>query len=285
MDDNMSSVREAIRLQIQEVRFRNLVTQSDGTTEQHPEQYLSDAEMAMTEWMKQLTDLGGKIDGDEREADYDFNVHRIIKQPLKRKAEPASAPEATQSTIKKTKTQLKREILWPRFKKRRFDCGVCLEAVVEDKIVQAGCNCRYCKKCFKQLFKTTLDNKEVPKCCGKDLPAIEHRPLLPLKTVKQYNTVKLETTTPDPVFCGDADCSRFIKPAKINGDYGTCCKCKKKTCVHCKRLEKQHVGSSKMCPMGSEDNILRGLVNKAGLKRCPHCFNVIEKISGCNSMR
>jgi len=118
-----------------------------------------------------------------------------------------------------------------------------------------------------------------------------------------------------PAYCAKAGCGAFVgegivdQPRRGGTDDGghsaenpresesgmqseeerflTCAKCHMKTCAFrsCKRLHRDHLGSRAVCPNALEDASLRRIGEEKGWKRCPRCWALTEKSSGCDRIR
>lgn len=180
----------------------------------------------------------------------------------------------------------------PRSKKKRPNgptrvCSICLDDFEKSRLLQLSCGCpqRYCRGCLDQWYATSLRQREFPRCCKAE--AIDNNiwDLLTPKTKRQYSDVLEERYAKvgqdKPLYC--ASCQGYIRHSQIRDSWGTCSACKRKTCNSCKSLRSEHKGVHVLCPSFLNDSATASL--GPNFKRCPRCFILIEKASGCKEMR
>lgn len=158
-------------------------------------------------------------------------------------------------------------------------CTSCMEEHALDELVQGGCEHGYCNGCLQEGFKSALKSRSPFKCCKE---ALDIKDCLRLqdKFVMQYEEMVAELSTPNPIFCYNTKCAKFLPPRAITGDVGVCEKCSAKTCRHCKK--KVHPGT--FCAEDTETEAVKVMAKLKGWKTCPGCKHLIERWEGCLHM-
>ncbi|OAG08746.1 uncharacterized protein CC84DRAFT_1071746, partial [Paraphaeosphaeria sporulosa] len=168
-------------------------------------------------------------------------------------------------------------------------CSACMEPYTRFDALELGCKREdddtyhaYCRGCLVDLFETSFTDTTLfpPRCCGKYIPVSACVELLPLELVKRYKDKQLELASPNPVYCSNRFCAKFIKPESVTADVAVCQSCNMETCAICKNPK--HKG---LCP---DDPTFRMLLEVAGKKRwqrCPRCRTMVELLTGCYHMR
>ena len=129
-------------------------------------------------------------------------------------------------------------------------------------------------------FRNALNSKKPYQCCKNNIPVDLVRRELGARFVQRYKDFELERSTSNALYCSNSGCSEFIRPADIHGDNGTCKKCRKLTCRHCR--SKAHPG--KLCTQDKETEKVKALATKQGWQHCPNCQHLIDKKEGCLHM-
>lgn len=168
-------------------------------------------------------------------------------------------------------------------------CSVCLEPCPRFDALELGCKQpedatyhSYCRECLTDLFRTSLTDTTLfpPKCCRKRIPIAACMELLAPSLIHQYREKELELAMPNPVYCSNRYCAKFVRSEHILADVATCQSCGDQTCSVCKGP--RHNG---LCP---EDQTVQVLMEMAGEKRwqrCPRCRTMVELLVGCYHMR
>jgi E3 ubiquitin-protein ligase RNF144 len=163
-------------------------------------------------------------------------------------------------------------------------CNSCLESKPAKDILTLECAPEphiYCRVCLVDLFQTALHDTTLfpPRCCRVPIPLDMCRALLPKALVKEFDLKVEELATPNPTYCADPECAKFISPNSIKNDDATCVFCKKKTCVTCK--SKQHDG---LCPEDPHVKLLMDAAKRSKWQQCSRCKNLVELGWGCYHM-
>ena len=125
-----------------------------------------------------------------------------------------------------------------------------------------------------------MSSKKLLECCHQVLPVGLVTGELGARFIHEYKEFELEFSTPDALYCRDKTCSAFIPPADIHGDNGTCKRCRRLTCRHC-RL-KAHPGQ--LWNKDKETERVKTMATKQGWQSCPKCHHMIERNQGCLHM-
>ena len=110
------------------------------------------------------------------------------------------------------------------------------------------------------------------------VPLIKDFCILARDALYDYETILLERSTKNPLYCSHPRCSRFVRPDRISPgtDCVQCLHCKKSTCIYYHRGK--HAGICK------DNKKLHEAIRTLGAKSCPKCNHVIEKAGGCKNM-
>jgi E3 ubiquitin-protein ligase RNF144 len=164
-------------------------------------------------------------------------------------------------------------------------CCVCMEIVPSKNTLTLACQPEahtYCRPCLVDLFTSALTNTTLfpPRCCKIPIPLDTCRALLPRKLVKDFDLKVEELATPNPTYCANAECSKFIRPKDIKAETGTCVFCEEKTCVRCKCA-----GHDKsLCPSDPHVQLLMDVAKRSKWQQCTKCKNMVELATGCFHM-
>lgn len=208
-----------------------------------------------------------------------LKAHELDKEMKARvKADEASFLEA-KKLQEQFDQEAKNEEAWEQWKGSNIDtCTSCLEEHAREELVRE-CEHGYCNTCLQAAFKAALGSRAPFKCCKK---ALQIRDCLGLtdEFTMEYEEMMLELSTPNPLFCSNTKCAKFVPPRLIVGDVATCGKCSKQTCRHCRK--KLHPGS--FCAEDKETEAVKALAKEKGWKTCPGCNHLIERSRGCLHM-
>ncbi|KAH4993882.1 hypothetical protein HBH95_050150 [Parastagonospora nodorum] len=167
----------------------------------------------------------------------------------------------------------------------RGTCSSCLDMHPMHDMLQLPCkdenepeNHAYCRDCLQRLFQSSVTDPShfPPRCCNRIIPLFSCTPFLTQPLIAKFVERREELGTSDRTYCSNNKCSKWVRPADIQANVGTCAECKEKTCATCKG--KQHGG---LCP---EDKDVKELMSFAKEKRwqtCPNCKEMVELERGC----
>jgi len=163
-------------------------------------------------------------------------------------------------------------------------CVVCMEVVPSKDTVTLACKPEahtYCRECLGDLFRSSLINTTLfpPRCCKLPIPLDICRAMLPKDLIKDFDLKVEELATPNPTYCSNANCSRFIRPKDVKAQVGHCVYCEDKTCVACKGPE--HQG---LCPNDPHVQLLMDAAKRGRWQQCTRCNNMVELTQGCFHM-
>ena len=163
-------------------------------------------------------------------------------------------------------------------------CDACMEDVLAKNTLTLDCKPDphvYCRTCLIDLFKSSIQSSSLfpPRCCKVPMPLETCRILLPRQLVKEFDLKVEELANPNPTFCSNANCAKFIRVKEIKNDSGTCVFCKTKTCVVCKG--EGHTG---LCPKDPHVQLLMDVAKRSKWQQCSKCKNMIELSHGCFHM-
>lgn len=168
-------------------------------------------------------------------------------------------------------------------------CSACMEPFPRFDILQLDCKRSedttyhaYCRICLIDLLETSLTDTTLfpPRCCGKCIPISACTDFCPPALAKQYREKQIELASPNPMYCSNRYCAKFIRPDRVTADVAVCQSCLEETCAVCKNP--RHKG---LCP---EDPTVQMLMDEAGKQRwqrCPRCRTMVELLVGCYHMR
>lgn len=112
-------------------------------------------------------------------------------------------------------------------------CDACMEIVSVKTTLRLQCTHNYCRVCLLDLSTSAISNTTLfpPRCCKVPVPLDTCRVMLPRELIKEFDLKVEELATPNPTYCANGDCSRFIQPKDIRRDVRICVFCKETTCV------------------------------------------------------
>lgn len=180
-------------------------------------------------------------------------------------------------------------------KPKPIECPVCLTPRIPRLIhTLSNCNCTYCTYCIREVFNAALQRENgvsnyPAMCCGRVVDYDLFEPHLTPQSRRVYRSriEEEESLRDDRVYCGNQKCKLYILKANIKDGFGSCSKCKMKSCVkpECNRPMAEHLGIHTICPDDLETQALKELAREKGWKRCPKCYALTERTRGCNDIR
>lgn len=201
---------------------------------------------------------------------HDGNVTRpVVKLPP---AKPLAEEPSTSVTANSNKRKASEMI-------ELVECCTCNEEFETTEIFDASCGDKYCRSCIRQLFRLTLTDQSLfpPKCCRQEITVESVGRFLGPELVKEYLEKKLEYVTPNPVYCSNTECLKFVPPARVINDIGTC-ECGTRTCKICKKA----AHNNQNCPDDAPLQQTLQLAEQQGWKQCHVCHRMIELTVGCH---
>jgi E3 ubiquitin-protein ligase RNF144 len=150
-----------------------------------------------------------------------------------------------------------------------IQCNACMEVFPTKTTLLLQCDHTYCRSCLLDLFTSSISNPTLflPRCCRLIIPLDLCRVMLP------------KELTPNPTYCANADCSKFIRQKNVRNDVGHCVFCKSTTCVLCK--SQNHTG---LCPSDPHVQLLMDAAKCSKWQQCTKCNNMVELAQGCFHM-
>lgn len=123
-------------------------------------------------------------------------------------------------------------------------CSVCMEALFTIDAATLSCRHSYCASCVQQGLQNMYSNFTPLRCCGKPFSykTIAQFGDLEPEVLERYTNWFLEFEAENPLYCSNIECSVFISLSNRNAKMGSCPKCGRHTCVHCK--EKDTLGTA-----------------------------------------
>jgi E3 ubiquitin-protein ligase RNF144 len=168
--------------------------------------------------------------------------------------------------------------------KTMIKCCACMEAFGNEDALTLDCKPEahsYCRDCLIDMFANAMVDPTLfpPRCCKLPFPLETCRAMLPQELVKDFDLKVEELATPNPTFCANAECSKFIRPKEITADIASCLFCQEKTCTRCKSSE--HAG---LCPTDPHVQLLMDLAKRSKWQQCTKCKNMVQLEEGCFHM-
>ncbi|KAI0108984.1 hypothetical protein GGR51DRAFT_513963 [Nemania sp. FL0031] len=164
-------------------------------------------------------------------------------------------------------------------RERLRECSICMEEDDMRSMAQAPCAHWYCHGDLQTAFQNALDGRQPFRCCHQEVP-VDLCPTTTEDFRERYRLMILELTTPNPVYCSNRACGRFVPPAQYEGpDIAACQACRSRACRICRNAS--HAG---ICPQDVGMQQAVALATRNGWRSCPRCNNMVEKRSGCNHM-
>ncbi|OCL07443.1 hypothetical protein AOQ84DRAFT_408943 [Glonium stellatum] len=161
-------------------------------------------------------------------------------------------------------------------------CCACLENKPHFDVLQLACkreeNHAYCRECLLDLFASSMTDSTLfpPRCCGNPIPVEAAAVFFTPAFVTRFKEKSIELSTPNPCYCSNQNCAKFINPRNIKSDLATCTNCQTKTCTTCKGPA--HLG---LCPSDPNVKLLMDEAGRRQWQRCYSCRNMVEMTVGC----
>ncbi|DBA78469.1 TPA: hypothetical protein ACH3X2_007958 [Trebouxia sp. C0005] len=188
-------------------------------------------------------------------------------------------------------------------------CSICLDTMANSKMAGiSGCCHALCKKCFKQLVRTSLKDKTYPISCpeiGCDCsldPEVDIKPVFTTKKdVKEYGElldVAAISCIPkkDRFYCPNPACSALYDftdhtvPARCKDVSRACHSCSHKFCMRCQVAWHDSLSCTAFQALPAEERSssadiqIHALAKTENWKRCPSCRYFVERLEGCAFM-
>lgn len=165
--------------------------------------------------------------------------------------------------------------------KKLIKCNACMEVASPEESLDLQCGHTYCHACLLTLFNGAMSDTTLfpPRCCKVPISLDTCRKVLPKELIKELDLKVEELATPNPTYCTNAECSKFIRTQKIVSGVASCVFCNEKTCVLCK--SKSHKG---FCPSDPHVQLLMDLAKRSRWQQCTNCNNMVELDHGCFHM-
>lgn len=163
-------------------------------------------------------------------------------------------------------------------------CCSCQDDKLHIDTVQLSCEPEphsYCADCLVELFERSMKDTELfpPRCCRIPIPLDLAKVFFTPEFVKTFEEKSVELSTPNPTYCSDSSCSKFVSPTSIKDEVATCPACHHTTCTRCKNTT--HDG---LCPDDPNKRALMDTARQEGWQQCYSCRNMVELDVGCNHM-
>ncbi|KAF4993738.1 hypothetical protein FGRMN_6265 [Fusarium graminum] len=151
---------------------------------------------------------------------------------------------------------------------QEVECVSCLDDFHPKDIVKVPCH-SYCHACFIRLVSAACQNEQQwpPKCCLNEISFKIIIRFIPsdLRKTFEERTKEWELPISDRVYCGDPNCSLWIKPRYIDPSRRQAlCDRSHLTCTLCRGPA--HAGQD--CPQDVDMNLTNQLAEDEGWKRC-----------------
>ncbi|KAI0136725.1 hypothetical protein BJ170DRAFT_28141 [Xylariales sp. AK1849] len=164
------------------------------------------------------------------------------------------------------------------------ECVSCLDEFDPKDMVKAICH-SYCYDCFERLITAACENEQQwpPKCCLNDIPERIVLANTNNEIQRRYRSRAEEWNIPvsDRLYCGQAECSLWIKPDQVNHALGAArCTNEHWTCTICRGP--QH--TTNQCPQDWDMMRTEELAEEEGWKRCYGCHAYVEHREACQHM-
>ncbi|KAM0341011.1 hypothetical protein ACHAPU_010243 [Fusarium lateritium] len=164
------------------------------------------------------------------------------------------------------------------------ECVSCLDDFHPKDVIKVPCH-SYCHDCFIRLVSAACQNEQQwpPKCCLNEISFKIIIRFIPSDLRKTFEERSKEWELPisDRVYCGDPNCSLWIKPRYIDPSrrQGLCDR-SHLTCTLCRGPA--HAGQD--CPQDVDMNLTNQLAEDEGWKRCFNCHALVEHREACQHM-
>ena len=171
---------------------------------------------------------------------------------------------------------------------RTVECISCFDEVTLNKVLRAPCKHNYCLSCLAILVNESIkDESRFPlRCCKKKVPTTRILKHLEDQDIKRNLSAKMrEYATPQSqrLYCPAKEChSTFLGAASsFNSQSVPCPACHQASCKWCRRS--MHEESP--CVEDEATHELREAAKLEGWQTCPGCKAVVQRLSGCNSIK
>ncbi|KAL2045042.1 hypothetical protein N7G274_002817 [Stereocaulon virgatum] len=222
-------------------------------------------------------------------AGWSYTPDLSISQTLQQEEDQQYARDRAEAQRIQDTLQAQDKIAQDRFKAEQVgfkgeefaECLICTDHFVRAEMLRP-CKHWYCRGCLAGAFRNAYNSKPKKpfRCCQSDISVDLVMRELGAVFVRDYKAFELERSTANPLYCSNKGCADFLPPADIHGDNGTCRKCRRQTCRHCR--SRAHPG--KLCSKDMETEKVKVLANKQGWKACPGCSHMIMRNEGCLHM-
>ncbi|KAI1115375.1 hypothetical protein F5Y14DRAFT_411087 [Nemania sp. NC0429] len=169
-------------------------------------------------------------------------------------------------------------------------CDICGDKYPRGEMFNNRCSHWHCKECLRSNALVALKSSHpfAPAKCCRVFPkeSLYKFGALSDAELGQYTLKMEELTNPrSAMYCCGEDCGAFIPLGKRTRRVGECVQCGRKTCRTCRA--KSHFGpcdKAKLKATKETDESVHHLAEQKGWKRCPNCYNFIQRDGGCNHM-
>jgi len=164
-------------------------------------------------------------------------------------------------------------------------CSSCLDKFPTLQMLHLPCGTlkengthAYCGACLEAMFRASVADTSLfpPRCCNAVIPLASCTAFLPEDLVAQFMEKTDELATPNPTYCSNSVCVKWVPPKYIIAHVAVCLACRHKTCTLCKGED--HGG---LCPADEGVQQLMHMAEGHGWKACPRCRNMVELNTGC----
>jgi hypothetical protein len=188
------------------------------------------------------------------------------------RGESSSAPSYKRSTDKGK----------GKAKETHAECVACTESKPTFDILQLSCQPEphaYCRDCLVGLFESSMTDTSLfpPRCCRVPISLVDCEPFLAPSFVERFVEKRYELSTPNPTYCSDPACGRFIRKAFYKHDVAKCPNCTRETCTRCN--DGAHEG---LCPEDPTTQPFWETATESQWRQCSSCKIMVELMYGCN---
>ena len=164
----------------------------------------------------------------------------------------------------------------------KVKCIACME-YIEVKEIRLACGHHYDIDCLIDLFKISIADTLTfpPRCCEKNVPLDQAREYLDSDSIKRFEEISIELSTPLRLYCSNKECSHFLGPRGETASNVNCPKCQVITCALC--CEPEH-DKTVPCKDDAAAEVVLGMGKQKGWQRCLDCRQLVELDFGCYHM-
>ncbi|KAF2753230.1 hypothetical protein EJ05DRAFT_458195 [Pseudovirgaria hyperparasitica] len=164
----------------------------------------------------------------------------------------------------------------------RHECSSCGESFHHFDVIRLSCQPEphnYCRDCLRGMFEASMTDSGLfpPRCCKGHIPLSSVQDFFTRDFLAEFEIRRIELSTPNPTYCSEELCHRFIPPDRIQASVGTCRGCNRKTCAVCK--SPQHDG---LCPEDKDTKSLLSTAQEKEWQQCLKCRHMVAIDAGCN---